>query len=489
VFWRNSQRRRCDEKQIRIRLAAFHVIARKHRRQSSLTAIDINAWLPISLPNQLPIPLAFPILAAMDKPTRDTAFAQAVDEYLGWYGDPIASLDQALDADPGFLLGYTTIAALNALGGVPGTAEPVQRALRSAQTLSTSAGTREKLHLQAAQHWASGEITAAAQSWELALAADPHDLLALHLAHDTHFFLGDAAKLRDVPLAVAEAQPAGSKARGYVLGMAAFGLEETGDYAAAEKSGREAAEINPADTWAIHAVAHVLEMQGRTAEGIAWLRGLEPHWTQAPGLAVHQYWHLSLFLLEDGRFDEVLAIYDNSINPAISAPILDLVDAAALLWRLELLGVDVGARWHNAASAWGQYALDHVLAFNDIHIAFTLDSAGDSERLEQQAESLARYSATTTENAGFTRDIGLPIIQALHAFRHGNFAQTVALITPLRAKLHELGGSHAQRDLFIQTLIIAAFRAGQPALAQQLIVERQVAKAGIPRAFLPYLAK
>jgi tetratricopeptide (TPR) repeat protein len=425
----------------------------------------------------------------MDHTARDTTFAQAVDEYLGWYGDPLASLNQTLDADPGFLLGYTTIAALNALGGVPGTAEPIQGALRSARALSTSAGTREKLHLQAAQHWADGEITTAAGSWELALAADPHDLLALHLAHDTHFFLGDAAKLRDVPLAVLPTQEQHSKARGYVLGMAAFGLEETGDYAAAEKAGREAIEINPADTWAAHAVAHVLEMQGRTIEGIAWLRGLESHWTTAPALAVHQYWHLSLYLLEEGRFDEVLHIYDRSINPSLTSPILDLVDAAALLWRLELLGVNVGTRWQNLGAAWGQYALDHVLAFNDIHIAFTLDSAGDSVRLEEQAESLRRYITTPAENARFTSDIGLPVIQALHAFRQGDFAQTVALISPLRAQLHEIGGSHAQRDLFIQTLILAAFRSRQPALAQQLIAERQLAKAGIARAFIPYLAK
>jgi tetratricopeptide (TPR) repeat protein len=219
----------------------------------------------------------------MNTTARDTAFAQAVDEYLGWYGDPIASLNAALDADPGFLLAYTTIAALNALGGVKGTEEPIQSPLRAAASLAGSAGTREKRHLQAANHWAAGEISAAAEAWELALAHDPHDLLALHLATDTYFFLGLAQKLRDVPLAVLPAQPQGSKARAYVLGMAAFGLEESGDYAAAEETGRAAVAINPADTWATHAVAHVLEMQGRILasdpvpdRGRAWRRGARP---------------------------------------------------------------------------------------------------------------------------------------------------------------------------------------------------------------------
>jgi tetratricopeptide (TPR) repeat protein len=371
---------------------------------------------------------------------------------------------------------------------MPGGAEPIQAALRAAKTLEPSASTGEKYHLAAAQHWADGDMTAAAGAWELALAHDPHDLLALHLAHDTHFFLGDAGKLRDVPLAVLPAQAAQTKSRGYVLGMAAFGLEECGDYAAAERAGRAAIAINPADTWAVHAVAHVLEMQGRVDEGIAWLRGLAAHWRAAPGLAIHQNWHLSLFLLEAGRFDEVLAIYDHALTPGMAAPILDLVDAAALLWRLELLGVDVAGRWRQLAPIWGQYALDHVLAFNDIHIAFTLDSAGDSARLAAQAESLGHYAATTSENARLTRAIALPVIAALHAFRRQRYADTVALLAPIRTQLPQIGGSHAQRDVFIQTLIIAAFRAAQPDLARKFIAERQQQKAGLARAFAPYLA-
>ncbi|MBB5372047.1 tetratricopeptide repeat protein [Acidocella aromatica] len=424
----------------------------------------------------------------MSQSVRDAAFAQAVDEYLGWYGDPMASLNKALDADPGFLLGYTTFAALHSIGGTPGDAEPIQTALKSAEALSTSATIKEKLHLRAAQDWARSAITEAATSWELALAEDPHDLLALHLAHDTHFYLGDARKLRDVPLSVLPAQASGSKARGYVLGMAAFGLEESGDYEAAERAGREAVEINPADTWAIHAVAHVLEMQGRADEGIAWLRGLEPHWAPAGGLAVHQWWHLSLYLLEAGHFDEVLEIYDAHIRTQETSQILDLVDAAALLWRLELLGVNVGERWQALAPIWGRHAQEHVLAFNDVHIAFTLDSAGDKAGLEELEASLARYAQTGTENAKFTRETGLPLIHALHAFRRGDFARTVELLAPIRGHLKQIGGSNAQRDLFTQTLVIAAFRAGQPELAHQVIAERKAIKAGSPRAFAPYLA-
>jgi len=68
----------------------------------------------------------------------------------------------------------------------------------------------------------------------------------------------------------------------------------------------------------------------------------------------------------------VLALYDDHIRPGAEAQVLDLVDAAALLWRLQLLGADLGARWR-------RYAQDHVLAFNDVHIALTLAGAGEDE--------------------------------------------------------------------------------------------------------------
>lgn len=420
---------------------------------------------------------------------RDAAFARAVDEYLGWYGDPIASLNAVLAADPGHVLAYTTLAALNALGGVKSSDDAVQRPLRAATALAHEAGTREKLHLAAAARWAEGAISAAGEAWELALAHDPRDLLALHLACDTYFFLGRAEKLRNVPLAVLAAQGDDVKARGYVLGMAAFGLEESGEYVTAEQTGRAAVDINPADTWAIHAVAHVMEMQGRAVEGIGWLRGLEPHWSQALGLATHQYWHLALFLIEEGDGMAALDVYDAHIRPHEASPILDLVDAAALLWRLELLGLDVGGRWQQLAPLWGRHALDHVLAFNDIHIAFTFDAAGERARLAEQVESLAQYAKGETENAALSRELGLPLIAGMHAFRIGNFARAVARIAPLRHRLPELGGSHAQRDLFIQTLVIAALRAGQSELAGQIIAERQAQNSGTPRAFAPYLAK
>ena len=55
-----------------------------------------------------------------------------------------------------------------------------------------------------------------------------------------------------------------------MLACRAFANEECGNYVVAEAAGREAMALDPANLWAAHAVAHVMEMQGRRGEGIAW---------------------------------------------------------------------------------------------------------------------------------------------------------------------------------------------------------------------------
>lgn len=143
-----------------------------------------------------------------------------------------------------------------------------------------------------------------------------------------------------------------------LLGLYAFGLEESGDYRLAERLGREAVALQPDDAWAQHAVAHVLEMQGRREEGIAWMRG-NPAWQQDSMLAVHNWWHLALHHLEMDDFDSVLALFDGPLNGHGSTLALELIDASALLWRLQLRGwrsASAGPAWPSAGRRWPRMA-------------------------------------------------------------------------------------------------------------------------------------
>src|SRR5690606_5828827 len=121
------------------------------------------------------------------------------------------------------------------------------------------------------------------------------------------------------------------------------------------------------DGWAWHAVAHVMEMQGRERDGIAWLRQDTEAWSADSFFRVHNWWHLALYHLELGEIDEVLQLYDGPIRGARSTEVLNLIDASAMLWRLHLRGIDVGVRWESLADDWWPLATVGSYAFNDVH--------------------------------------------------------------------------------------------------------------------------
>lgn len=402
------------------------------------------------------------------------ALDSAVSDYYAWKGDPVSTLQGAATLDPSFMLGHAAIASLFLLSGFRGDHPTVVAALEAAGAIEHSATAREKRHLAAAQAWAKGAIIQATNIWEDILLDHPTDALALRFAHDTYFYLGHSLSIRD---SIARVLPAWGKDRphhGYILGQYAFGLEESGELSKAEQIGLKAIALNPEDGWAVHAVAHVYETDSRQKQGIDFLKRSQPNWSKAQALAVHNGWHLALYLIEEGEFASVFSEYDKYVAPKLKLDsILDLVDAAALLWRLELAGADVGNRWQPVAEQWLTHAEDHVLAFNDLHIALAISRSGGAEIKEQFLTSMDRYVAEGDgDNRVFTREVGRTLIDAVFAFAAGDYRRAIDLILPVRYKVIRIGGSHAQRDLVTQTLIVAAERAGDWRLAQALLSER-----------------
>jgi hypothetical protein len=95
--------------------------------------------------------------------------------------------------------------------------------------------------------------------------------------------------------------------------MYAFGLEENGQYRRAEKLARRALAIDPQHPGAVHVIAHVMEMQGRFREGLAFLAATEPAWAEGTGFSVHLAWHRALFHLDANDPGSAIAVYDAQI--------------------------------------------------------------------------------------------------------------------------------------------------------------------------------
>jgi hypothetical protein len=414
------------------------------------------------------------------QPAARELHERALWHLVSFYGDPIAAFDATIAADPGWGLAHVTKAVFILTLTEPAMLPAAREAMQHAAPLMAGAPAHERGHFEAAQAALEGRWRDACAAWDALLFTHPRDVLALTAAHLFDFYRGDARHLRARVARVLPEWPRDDPLQPYVQGMHAFGLEECNLYAPAEAAGRDALARDPRGPWAIHAVAHVMEMQGRHAEGAAWLEsGTAAAGWADNGLAVHLWWHLALFRLETLDTAAALALFDRFIAGGASQVNLQWLDAAALLWRLQLLGVDVHARWQALAAEW----LDPIAhaghyAFNDVHALIALLGSGAFERAQALLDaSLAHAQA---DNRAMARDVGVPLMQGLTAFARGDAETACATLYPLRAFAHRFGGSHAQRDLIDQTLLAAAAQSGNAALGRALLNERRLAKPATP---------
>jgi hypothetical protein len=405
-----------------------------------------------------------------------------------FFDAPLADLDAASAADPGWMLPHVMRASFLLTLTEPSLVADARASLDQADLLAAHAPERERAHWAAADRCAAGDWHGACAAWEQILLQHPRDLYALQWAHLFDFYRGDARNLRQRVARVLPEWPRDDVLRPYLLGMHAFGLEENNLYAQAEAVGREATSGEAKVPWATHAVAHVMEMQGRFDDGRRWLREHESVWGGSNGFAGHHWWHLALFHLEAMDLAGALALHDAHQGSAHAVLTLQRLDGAALLWRLRLLDagdtLDLAPRWVDLTQGWDLTPRDagHS-AFNDVHMLIALIGLHDSPRAQSLLAAVQRRAERGTDsNAAMAREVGLPLMRALLAFDAGDAAEAIRLLAPLRETAHRFGGSHAQRDLIDQTLLAAcALPHGDRALGRALLNERLLARGATPQ--------
>nr|WP_314071828.1 tetratricopeptide repeat protein [uncultured Roseococcus sp.] len=385
----------------------------------------------------------------------------------------MATIKEVIAADPAFALGHCLRGYQFMMYGSFSVLKAARSALEAAEANAAGATSRERQHIAALRAWVEGRVGRAITLWEQLLADSPLDIVALRLHHFSCFWSGRQHSLRGGAAAVLEAWSEEVPGYGNVLGMLAFGHEECGQYREAERFGRMAVERNPNDLWAIHAVAHVLEMEDRQEEGIAWLARPADAWSDRNPFKGHLWWHLALFHLENGQYDQVLALYDRSVQNDGSTFYLDIQNAASLLARLDLRGVDVGTRWESLADFAEKSIGDHGLIFTDLHYMMALARQRRFGAAERLLESMEDYAMDeTTDASSVIRRLGLPLCRGILAFEQGNYAAAADSFAPLHNDDGPIGASHAQRDIVDQYLIEASIRADRLGQARLLLAER-----------------
>ncbi|MBI3154671.1 MAG: tetratricopeptide repeat protein [Burkholderiales bacterium] len=411
---------------------------------------------------------------------REAADA-ALRRMMAYDDDAAAALDRAIDADPSWAL-----PRLMKAGQLLGLCDPARageaiRLLGAARERIDDAPAREQAHLAALQRIVEGRWSQACALWDQLLVEHPRDGLALHWAHRFDFWRGDAMQQRARPARALPEWSADDPLQPFVLGLYAFGLEECHEYAAAEDAARQALQADARVRWAIHAVAHVMEMRGRVDDGAAWLRQHQPQWADGSELAPHLWWHAALLRIEAMDLAGALRLADSHLAGDALRAAPDRFDAAALLWRLQLLGVDVAARCRALLADWqpdpddaGQHA------FGDLHALLAMLGADDLAAAERWiAHCAARVLAATDaarDNHAVAREAGLPLMRGMLALARGQADAAAEQLYAARSLAPRLGGSCAQRELVDQTLLAAAAQGSARRLGRALLNERCMAR-------------
>ena len=415
-----------------------------------------------------------------ENPNAVETFDATINEFLA-SGRDTGPLLQSLDeADPTLLMGVCLRGYLMKMANLEEWNEKSFDSLERAKDLSTHATKREQLHVDALEAWCAGNLKKTVRIWDHILIEYPHDILALRLSHNMHFFLGDIWRMRDSLARVLPNWDEGVDGYGFVLGCRCFALEEAGQYEEAEPIGRRAIDINENDIWAGHAVAHVLEMQGRRREGIDWITKYQEPWRKRGVFSKHLWWHRALHYLEFNDVDAVMNSFDTEFWPEPSEDNIDICNSSSMLMRLEILGVNVKTRWETIAEIATQRTKARLRPFDDLHFLMTLVMSERFVEADELLSSMQDFVANSDKEEvtlnGIYEVAAIPVGQSLISYAKGDYDTVVDIMTEARYSMRVLGGSWAQRDVWVRMLIDSAIKSGRTKVAIGLLAERLAAQ-------------
>jgi tetratricopeptide (TPR) repeat protein len=415
------------------------------------------------------------------------AYDAAVASYLAYRADTGPRMEAALAADPGFGLAHCLKGCLLMLTyKQANVAVAAASAGAARRCMEAGATPRERQHLDALDAWIAGDVEGATAIWEAILAAHPRDVVAFRLAHFLYFWLGQPSEMLASVQRIAPHWGADVPGHGAVLASLCFAFEECGHYTGAEAAGRAAIDADPANIWAAHGVAHVMEMQGRREEGVAWIEALQARWNDANNLRHHLWWHAAMYHLELDDTATVLRLYDTGFRDT-AAPLttampdlyIDVQNAASMLFRLGLHGVDVGARWEELGALAETRIGDCLSAFTLPHWMMALAATGRDAAAERMLDAMRDFARSPGVTPALVGRYALPVSEAVLALARDQPARAVALMRPALDGMYRLGGSHAQQDVLEQLFLHSAMRAGLDNDIR-LMLERAGARHPVP---------
>lgn len=406
---------------------------------------------------------------------------RGIDEFIEGYLAYETRAERILgiaDADPESCMANVYAGMLWMLLEAPEGVSRAAKYLAAAEHAASSATRREQLNAAMLRAWADGDLERSIRLCDQLSDEFPRDLAIVKTHQYFEFNRGNSPEMLRVALKVGGA----NSDVPYVYGMKAFAYEQCHLLDQAESEARSALAMRRKEPWAQHALAHILLTRGRMDEGAQFLEDAANTWSGLNSfMLTHIWWHLALFYLSQGREREALNLYDQHCWGVAKNYSQDQVGAVSLLARFEIAGLDVGPRWNDLGDYLKPRAGDTIQPFLTLQYLYGLARARRPEAktlLEAVREYAERAPAFTRT---VWREVALPGCEGLYSYAHGDFERAWHHLGAAVPRMVEVGGSHAQRDLFEQVLLDAAIKSGRLPVAQHTLELRRMADPfGVP---------
>jgi len=387
-------------------------------------------------------------------------YVAAVDLMLSANTGAETLLDRALAADPEFALARIAKARLcQVQARVP----EAKQAAADARSLDARVTPREARHIETIALAIDGNGPQAMALLEGHIADYPRDAMVLSLALGVFGLLGFSGRIdhHEAQLALLEREARHWGEDWWFLTYLGWARIELGDIVRGAAEVERALAGNPRNAYAAHARTHGYFEAGEADAGAAFIDSWLPGYDRASQLHAHLSWHLALFELARGNPDRARELYGDAIRPSVSQapPLFNLADAASFLWRWQLYGAGQGLDgWPEVATHARQYFPQAGIHFADVHAALAEGATDDHD----SAERRIGQSRVRLESGRLPQGAVVPELCAgAAAFARGDYAAAVARLGAALPELRRIGGSHAQREVFEDTFVVACLRAGE----------------------------
>jgi tetratricopeptide (TPR) repeat protein len=422
------------------------------------------------------------LLSTTSSAARD-AYLDGCEAKLTMYPGAIEAFDRAIVADPGFALAHAARAhALLERGD----AAAARASIAAANSLLGALSDREKSHVAFFDLLVSGEAEAALSALGVHLDAWPRDILVLATSAFTNGLIGSSGRAgqKRALLALLDRLAPSWGDDWWFTAHHGMALSENGRRDAARPKIERSLSQNPKNPWGAHALGHLCYEEGDANAARAFLASWLPTYPSDGLLYSHLNWHLALAHLEVGDAGAAFRLLREAFAPDVHSgpPRAKVTDAVSFLWRWELAGHprDVVA-WrlmHDFANSAFPRA---GVAFSDMHIALAQVVAGGDAALQARAREIDALARKGRYPSG---PLVPSVAQAFAAFERHDFAATIDALEPVVGELERIGGSRAQLDLVVFTLLQAYVGASRLDDARRMLSTRRRGSASVPVAGL-----